>query len=85
MCQYVFSFQDFFLKTPFLAVVGPHCCTWAFSSCGERELLSVACMGLCCSSFSCCGAQASVIVVCGLSSCSLGALEHWLSSCGTWS
>ena len=40
-----------------------------------------------CSGFSCCrawslGAQASVVVVCGLSSCGLRALEHRLSSCG---
>ena len=25
-----------------LAVLGLHCCAWAFSSCGERELLFLA-------------------------------------------
>ena len=33
-------------------------------------------------SFSCCGAQGLGRV--GFSSCSLGALEHRLSSCGAW-
>ena len=42
-----------------------------------------------CSGFSCHGAQAvgtraSVVVACGLSSCGSQALEHRLSSCGTW-
>ena len=42
-----------------------------------------------CSGFSCCGAQAlgtwaSVVVSRGLSSCGSRALEHRLSSCGTW-
>ena len=35
----------FFLKKLlfiFLAALGLHCCTWAFSSCSKRELLSVA-------------------------------------------
>ena len=30
----------------FLAVLGLHCCAWAFSSCGERGLLFVAVHGL---------------------------------------
>ena len=30
----------------FLAVLGLHCCAWAFSSCGERGLLLVAVCGL---------------------------------------
>ena len=30
----------------FLAVLGLHCCAWAFSSCGERGLLFVAVRGL---------------------------------------
>ena len=30
----------------FLAAFGLHCCTWAFSSCGERGLLFVAAHGL---------------------------------------
>ena len=42
-----------------------------------------------CGGFSCCralalGAQASVVVARGLSSCVSQALEHRLSSCGTW-
>ena len=30
----------------FLAASGLHCCTWAFSSCGERGLLFVVVRGL---------------------------------------
>ena len=30
----------------FLAALDLRCCAWAFSSCGERELLSVAVCGL---------------------------------------
>ena len=30
----------------FLGVLGLRCCVWAFSSCGERELLFVAVRGL---------------------------------------
>ena len=30
----------------FLAALGLRCCTWAFSSCGERGLLFVAVRGL---------------------------------------
>ena len=42
-----------------LAAPGLCCCTWAFSSCGERELLSNwDVQASHCSSFSCCGAQA---------------------------
>lgn len=57
----------------FLAALGLHCCTWAFSSCGG---------------FSYCGTQAlgaSVLVTeaCGLSSCGSRALELRLNSCGT--
>ena len=62
---------------------------WAFSSCGEwgllfvvvhRHLIAVASRG---------GAWAldmwaSVVVEHGLRSCSSQALEHRLSSCGTW-
>ena len=29
-----------------MAALGLRCCTWAFSSCGERELLLVAVRGL---------------------------------------
>ena len=51
----------------FMAVLGLHCCTQAFSSCGERGLLFVVA----------CGLQAR-----GLSSCGSQALEPRLSSCG---
>ena len=30
----------------FLAALGLHCCTWAFSSCGERGLLFIVVHGL---------------------------------------
>ena len=39
-------------------MLGLCCCVWAFSSCGERGLLSIAVRSLHCSGFSCCGAQA---------------------------
>ena len=72
----------------FLAVLGLHCCTRAFSSCGERGLLFIAVHGLLMVGASRCraralGAQASVVVSCGLSSCGLRALELRLSSCGS--
>ena len=65
-----------------LAVLGLCCCTWAFSSCDEQGLLASW------------GPQASrcwwllllqntASRVCGLSSCSSRALEHWFNSCGT--
>ena len=43
-----FSFFKFdFLKINlFLAVLGLHCCAWAFSSCGEWGLVFVAVHGL---------------------------------------
>ena len=62
----VFSF--FKLIYLFLAALGLHCCTRAFSSCRVRAL----------------GVQASVVVAQGLSSYGLWALEHRLSSCGAW-
>lgn len=34
-------FKQFYLCIClFMAVLSPHCCAWAFSACGERELLS---------------------------------------------
>ena len=36
----------FFKIYLFLAVLGLRCCAWAFSSCGERGLLSIAVHGL---------------------------------------
>ena len=40
--------RSFFLKNfiYFLAMLGLHCCMWAFSSCGEWGLLFVAVHGL---------------------------------------
>ena len=64
--DYIFNLLIFFEKTViylfvgfFLAVLGLHCCTWVFSSCGEQELLSrCSAWASLCSGFSCCGAQA---------------------------
>ena len=58
----------------FLAALGLHCCTWAFSSCGEQGLLFIAVRGLLCGGVSCYGAQAlgaqtSVVAAHRLSSC----------------
>ena len=80
-----FKNKFIYLINLFLAALGLHCCTWAFSSCGERGLLFIA-RASHCSGFSCCraralGAQASVVVARGLSSCGLRALEYRLSSC----
>ena len=72
----------------FLAVLGLHCCTRAFSSCGEqgllflvvcRLLISVAC--LCWGAWAL-GTQTSVVVAHRFSSCSPWALECKFSSCG---
>ena len=38
--------QSFFFFYLFLAALGLHCCTWAFSSCGEQGLLFVQVRGL---------------------------------------
>ena len=43
---FFFFFNKFILFYLFLAALGLHCCTWAFSSCGERGLLFVAVRGL---------------------------------------
>ena len=59
----------------FLAVLGLHCGTQAFSSCGERGLLFIAVCGLL--------IAVASLVKHGLSSCGSQALEHRLSSCGT--
>ena len=55
----------------FLAVLGLHCCAWAFASCGAREILQLLCTGFSlqcllwflstccrCTGFSGCGARA---------------------------
>ena len=68
-------------------------CAWSsllcqlFSSCGEQGLLyncnvrAPHCGGF---SVELDGMKASVVVACGLTSCSSLALEHRVSSCGTW-
>ena len=71
----------------FLAASGLHCCTRAFSGCGERGLLFVVACGLLIVLASRCGARAlgtwaSEVVAHGLSSCGSRALERRLSSCG---
>ena len=43
--QEIMSFKKIFIYS-FLAVLGLHCCTRAFSSCGEQGLLLVAVRGL---------------------------------------
>ena len=58
----------------FMAVLGLHCCTWAFSSCGEQGLLFVVVCRLLIAVASLVGARAlgawaSVVVARGLSSC----------------
>ena len=51
-CKWNRTVQSLFLKyiylfyLLFLAVLGLRCCVWAFSSCGERELLFFAVRGL---------------------------------------
>ena len=61
--------HTFILFFFFLAVLGLHCCTWAFSSCGERGLL-------------CCNAQASHHG--GFLLQSTGSRCMGFSSCGAW-
>ena len=84
----VFLFIYLFIYL-FIAVLGLRCCTWAFSSCGERGLLySSRCSARAshCRGFSCCkawalGKRASVVAPCGLRRCGSWALERRLSSC----
>ena len=71
-----------------MAVLGLRCCTWAFSSCGERGLLFIAVHRLLIVVASRCrawalGTQPSVVVAHGLSSCGSRAVVLRLSSCGT--
>ena len=88
LCFFVCFLRIFFIYL-FLAALGLCCCTWAFSSCGERGLLFVAVRRLPFAVVSlCCGAQApgvraSVVVAHGLSSCGSRAPERRLSSCGS--
>ena len=65
----------------FLGALGLRCCMHAFSSCGERELLSSRSVWVSHrSGSSCCGALA--LKPMGLSSCGTRAQEHRLRSCG---
>ena len=57
-----------FLKKSFIAVLGPHFCMQAFSSCGERGLLS-SYGGLCCCGAWALGTWVPVVVARGFSSC----------------
>ena len=45
-CYYSIISIFFLLLLFILAVLGLHCCSWDFSSCGEQGLLSVAVLGL---------------------------------------
>ena len=65
LCLFIFIY---FLMY-FLAALGLHCCTWAFSSCGEWGPLFVVGNRLHSGGFSHCGARS---------------LECGFSSCGTW-
>ena len=55
-----------------MAVLGLHCCAWAFSSCGDRASH--------CGGFFLLWSTGRRRV--GFSSCGVWTLEHWLSSCG---
>ena len=77
-----YKFVYLFFIYLFLAALGLHCCTWAFSSCSEWGGVTLCCGAQAshCGGFSCCGAWAlgmrtSVVVACGVSSCSSQALE----------
>ena len=64
-------------------MLGLHCCSWAFSSCGEQGLLSsFGARASHCSGFSCCRAQA--LGHRDFSSCGPWVLERGLGSYGTW-
>ena len=58
--SFFFFFKIYFLFVSlYLSALGPHCCAWAFSSCGKQGPLSVAVNGLLTAAASlCCGAQA---------------------------
>ena len=66
----------------FLAVLGLHCCLWAFSSCGERGLLFLRRMGF--SLWWLFVLRSTGSRLTGFSSCGSQVLECRLSSCGTW-
>ena len=77
---YLFILKNLFIYYLFLAVLGLHCCTPAFSSCGEQGLLFVAAC-----SFSLLWLlllQSTGSRRAGFSSCGSQALERRLSGCG---
>ena len=65
----------------FSAALGLRCCAWAFSSCGERGLLFVWCVGFSLRWLLLLRSTGSRRM--GFSSCGSWALERRLSSCGT--
>ena len=79
-------FCSFFKKNNFinifLTVLGLHCCV-GFSLIVANVQTSP-CRGFCCCGAQALGIQASVVVTCWLNNCSSWALEHRLSSCGSW-
>ena len=83
--MYIYHYIFICLFVCFLAVLGLHCCTQAFSRCREQALLSHWGVKTShCGGFSCCraqalGAQGSVVAALRLSSCSSWALQ---SGCG---
>ena len=85
ICHKAF-FLFFFLRFIYLlAVVGLHCCAWAFSSCGKWGLLFsniFSLQWLLLRWTQALGTWASVAAAHRLRSFGLPALEHWLSSCG---
>ena len=60
----LFFFYFIFLNL-FLAVLGLCCCVQAFSSCGERGLLSLRCTAFRCTGFSSCGTRAQQLWLVG--------------------
>ena len=64
------GFLLLFIYLYLLAVLGLHCCTWAFSNCGKWEQLFIAVL------------QLLVAWARGFSVCSSQAMEVVLSNCG---
>ena len=79
---FIYFFFKFLFIYLFLAMLGLCCCARAFSSCGERGLLFVWCMGF--SLWWLLLLQSMGSRCTGFSSCGSWALEQRLSSCGTW-
>ena len=74
------SLENFFQRVflfylEIFAVLGLFCCTWAFSSCSEQELLFAAVQGL----FTCRGLQRMGSRHSGFIGCGSKGLEHQLS------